>query len=343
MRGVMIGAGYFAAFQAEAWRDLGAAEITAVSDPAPGRARAFAERWGIPRAYTDSVEMLERERPAFADIVTRPEAHLAAAALAAERGVHVICQKPLAPTWQECLELRRRCADARVRLIAHENWRWQPWYRAAAELLRADRIGHPFYVGFRMRTGDGRGPEPYGAQPYFRQMPALLVYETLVHFIDTFRFLAGDIRDVFCRTARLNPAIAGEDMAIVQLGFESGAAGLIDANRLAGPVPSEPTFGTMWIEGERGALRIAPDGRLFIDALDGRPPVEHAFARPERGYRGGSIHAFQQHVVDCLRTGRPAENEIDDYLKTTAATFACYRSSERGRAVTVTELLREEG
>ena len=43
-----------------------------------------------------------------------------------------------------------------------------------------------------MRTGDGRGPEPYQPQPYFRDMERLLVYETAVHFLDTFRFLGGE-------------------------------------------------------------------------------------------------------------------------------------------------------
>jgi predicted dehydrogenase len=42
-------------------------------------------------------------------------------------------------------------------------------------------------------------------------MPRLLLYETGVHFLDTFRFLGGEMESVFCQTDRINPTIQGED------------------------------------------------------------------------------------------------------------------------------------
>ena len=50
LQGVMIGASYFGGIQAEAWRRIEEAEITAVTDPLPGRAAAFAAKWNIPRS-----------------------------------------------------------------------------------------------------------------------------------------------------------------------------------------------------------------------------------------------------------------------------------------------------
>jgi predicted dehydrogenase len=55
--------------------------------------------------------------------------------------------------------------------------------------------------------------DPHTVQPYFRAMPHLLIYETLVHFLDTFRFLAGEIVTVLCPTRRVNPLIAGYESA----------------------------------------------------------------------------------------------------------------------------------
>jgi predicted dehydrogenase len=129
LKGAMIGAGYFAQFQAEAWRRIEDARIVAVADSAPGRAEEFAEHWGIARAYSDAAEMLEREQPDFVDIVTRPDSHLELVKLATSHGAHVICQKPMAPTWEQCQAMVSACAEAKVRLFIHENWRWQPWYR----------------------------------------------------------------------------------------------------------------------------------------------------------------------------------------------------------------------
>ncbi|HWR51539.1 MAG TPA: Gfo/Idh/MocA family oxidoreductase [Bryobacteraceae bacterium] len=330
MNVVMIGAGYFAQFHADAWNRIPGLRIAAVADPDRDRASAFAARWKIPAVYANAEDAIRRERPAFVDIVTRPETHLELTALAAAHCVPIICQKPMAGTASECEEMVRVCEDAGVRLVIHENWRWQPWYREVRRLIDAGTLGTVFHLGFRMRTGDGRGPEPYTAQPYFRTMPRLLIYETLVHFLDTFRFLAGEIESVYCVTRHINPVIAGEDCAVIELRFATGARGLIDANRISGPTEPEVAFGELSVEGERGAVRLAPDGSLWLSEYPGaaRP---HSFAAPEEGYKGDSVKAMQEHFVECLRTARPAETEGRAYLRTVALVEACYRSADSGR------------
>jgi len=339
LKGVMIGAGYFAQFQAEAWRRAKGARIVAVADAAPGRAEEFAERWGIARAYSDIAEMIERERPDFVDIVTGPDSHPELVKLAAHRGAHVICQKPMAPSWEECVAMINDCAAANVRLLIHENWRWQPWYREIKRLLDQGAVGKPFYAGFVMRNSDGRGAAPYPAQPYFREMERLLVYEMVVHFLDTFRFLLGEIKSVFCQMGRVNPVIKGEDYTLIQLAFEIGARGLIDANRFSGPARREPISEELIIEGERGKIRLARDGRIWLDEYhDAEKPYDYAI--PTEGYRGDSVRSTQRHFISCLRTGERCESEGDEYLKTVAAVFACYESAGRGQAVSLASAQR---
>jgi D-apiose dehydrogenase len=194
-------------------------------------------------------------------------------------------------------------------------------------------LGRVFHIGFRLRTGDGRGPEPYTVQPYFRQMPRLLVYETLVHFLDTMLYLGGEIESVYCRTQRLNPVIAGEDCAVVTVTFASGGQGVIDANRIAGPAPPPVAFGEMRLEGERGAMRMAPDGSLFRTAAYGEPELPHAFHKPETGYKGESAQATQRHIAACLRSGEKAECEGEQYLKTVKLVEACYESAAKAAVV----------
>ncbi len=333
LKGAMIGAGYFAQFHAEAWSRIPGAEIVAVADLAPDKAQQFASRWQIARAYVGAEDMLEQEKPDFVDIVTRPESHVTLVKLAAERGVQIICQKPMAPTWEECLSMVKLCAENHVRLIIHENWRWQPWYREIKGLLERGLIGRPFYAGFVMRKGDGRGPEPYPAQPYFREMERLLVYEMAVHFLDTLRFLMGEITQIFCQLGRINPVIKGEDYALVQLDFACGARGLIDANRISGSLA--PVIEEFRLEGDRAIIRLAPDGRLWVTEY-GQEEVAHKFATTTQGYRSDSVKAAQEHYVSCLRTGQSSETEGEEYLKTMAAVFACYASAKIGQAVSPT-------
>jgi D-apiose dehydrogenase len=332
LRGVIVGAGFFAKFHAEAWKRIENADLVAVADSAPGRAAAFAAEFGIPRSYTDAASMLQTEQADFADIVTRPESHRELTDLASRHCRAVICQKPMAPTWEECEAMVQSCAERGARLMIHENWRWQPWYREARRLLAEERLGRIFHVGFRMRTGDGRGPAPYRHQPYFREMERLLLYETAVHFLDTFRFLAGDIESIFCRTSRINPAIRGEDYALVQVSFSSGAKGLIDANRISGTFPPEVAFGEFRIEGERGMIRIAPDGNLFVTEY-GKGETIHPLDTPAQGYKGDSVAALQRHFARCLLSGEGFESEGAEYLKTVGAVDACYRSAQTGMHV----------
>jgi len=339
LRGVMIGAGYFAQFQAEGWRRVEGARIVAVADATPGRAEEFSERWGIARAYRNVADMLDRERPDFVDIITRPNSHLELVELAAHHEAHVICQKPMAPNWEECLAMINACAEAQVRLFIHENWRWQPWYREIKRLLDQGLLGEPFYTSFVMRNSDGRGAEPYPAQPYFREMERLLVYEMAVHFLDTFRFLLGEIKSVFCQMGQVNPVIKGEDYTLIQLAFENGACGLIDANRFSGPARREPLSEELVVEGERGKIRLARDGRICLDEYgEAEKPCDYAV--PSEGYRGDSVRATQQHFISCLRTGERCESEGDDYLKTVAAVFACYDSVETKQAISLTDAQR---
>jgi len=330
MRGALIGAGFFAQFHADGWNRIPGAAIAAVADPAADRRIPFAAKWDIPTQYGDAREMIERERPDFVDIVTRPGSHLELTRLAAERGVHVICQKPMAPSLQDSREMVRVCRDAGVRLIVHENWRWQPWYREIRRLADAGRFGPVYHLGVHMRTGDGRGDRPYPVQPYFREMPRLLIFECLVHFLDTLRYLAGDLESVFCTTGRLNPAIAGEDYAVIQLRFASGARGLIDANRISGDMPPKVAFGEVRLEGEQSWLRMNAEGDLWLTAC-GQAETPHPFDKPTIGYKGDSVRAFQAHALECLTSGQAAESEGQEYLKTVAAVEACYRSAASRR------------
>src|SRR5690606_35869806 len=112
--------------------------------------------------------------------------------------------------------------DAGVRFLVHENWRWQPWYREIKRQLDAGILGELFSISVRMRMGDGWQPDAYLArQPFFRTYPRLLVYETAVHFLDTFRFLGGEIASLYSQLRKRNPEIAGEDAGIITATFAS--------------------------------------------------------------------------------------------------------------------------
>ena len=327
LKGGLIGCGFFGAIQREAWGRMAGVEIVAACD----LNRKLAAQMALD-AYVSAEEMLGRERLDFVDIATRPDSHLALVRLAVEHQVPVICQKPMAASWPEALEMVRVAESAGVPLMIHENWRWQPWYRAAKKMIERGDIGSPLAYWFRIRKRDGQGPAPYAHQPYFREMPRLLIYETLVHQVDTARFLVGEIASVCAQARRVNPVIQGEDLACLLLAHENQAQGVIDGHRFLDPDPDGPAMGEAVFEGERGRLRILATGDIFL----GAEPVWTN--QVGEGYRGDSVRATQEHFIECLAVDRPFESGGREYLGTFGAVEAAYRSIAEGRRVALSEL-----
>lgn len=324
LRGGIIGCGFFAQFQIEAWRRIPEVQLVAAADPDLDRAGKAA-----PRPYASAEEMLDRERLDFVDIATRPEWHLPLLSLTAARGVATICQKPMAVSWRDAVSMADLAESAGIRLMIHENWRWQPWYRAAKELIDRGDIGQPLGYWFRTRRNDGAGPAPYPNQPYFSRMPRLLIFEALVHHIDTSRFLFGDIVTIYAQARRLNPSIAGEDQALLAVTHAGGLFGSIDGHRFLDPQPDGPAMGECGLEGDSGALHIPSTGDIYL----GEKKVWTNDVNT--GYRGDSVRATQRHFISCLRSGAPFESGGRDYLKTVRAVEAAYESIEARRAIAI--------
>jgi D-apiose dehydrogenase len=339
LTGVCVGAGYFSQFHFDAWQRIPEAEIVAFCDCDPAKAAELGQRFAPARSYTDYREMLDRERPDFIDVITPPPTHAEICAAAAERGIAAICQKPLAPTFEEAAGIVAAAARAGVRLMVHENFRFQPWHREIKRLLDAGEIGRRLHsLTFRSRQGDGWGENAYiPRQPYFREYPRLLVYETGVHFIDTFRYLAGDITRTTAWLRRLNPVIQGEDCGLLVFEFANGALGQWDANRYNEPPPGiDPryTFGEFLVEGDGGSIRLHADGRLCLQKLGG-PEVDIDYVHEPRGFGGDCVLATQRHFIARLLDGAEFETSGADYLKTLAVQQAVYEAAARRHPVEV--------
>ncbi len=334
-KGVCIGAGYFSHFQYEAWQRIPEVEITAFSNRDAERAKEITDKFGLKKCYTDWREMFDAEKPDFVDVITPPPTHAEICVEAAKRGIHIICQKPLAPTLDEARVIVDNATRAGVRFMVHENFRFQPWHRELGRQIRAGAVGDLFSLTFRSRMGDGWGENAYiPRQPYFRDYPRLLVYETGVHFIDTFRHLAGEITRVSAWLRRLNPVIKGEDCGLLVFEFANGAIGQWDANRYNEPDYDDfrHTFGEFLVEGSKGSLRVEPSGRMTLKPL-GEPSHEIAYEHERRGFGGDCVFTTQRHFIDCLLDGQPFETSGEDYLKTIAIQEALYRSAQHREPV----------
>jgi predicted dehydrogenase len=203
LRFAVFGAGYWSRYQLAAWGELEGVECAAVYNRTRPRAEALAARFGVPRVYDDPEELLESERLDFVDVITGPETHARFVALAAGRGLPVVCQKPMAPSLPEAEEMVRACREAGVPFFVHENWRWRAPLRELKRALDTRAIGTPFRARITMVSGF----PVFDNQPFLRGLEQFILTDMGSHILDVARFLFGEAASVYCRTCRVHPDI----------------------------------------------------------------------------------------------------------------------------------------
>jgi len=333
-RGITVGCGFFGNIHLESWSRVENARIVAVVDQDEKKALEAAERFGV-RAYPNLELAIEREAPDFVDIATTPGSHLGIAQVAAARGCQVLCQKPIASTWEESVRLVETCRKHDVRLMINENWRWQPWYRCIKDLIRTEIIGKVVTITINRHEADALSTPPFARQPYFVDMERFLLIESVIHPLDVVRFLGGEIQAVFCDIRRVSGVTRGEDSVYAHLNLEDDARGMIYSTRCSEPDIENPICDYARIEGSHGFIRLDRDGKITIKPLF-KPAFEHTYEIPKVGYRGDSCRAALGHFVDCLLSGEPFETAGADYLnQVMRAVFAGYESARTRQVISL--------
>jgi predicted dehydrogenase len=323
----LIGAGWVTQHHLAGWARLaGRATVVAIADPNSAAAADRAAAFDIASTFASAAEMLEKADLDAVDIAAPREFHAEAVRLAAARGLAVLCQKPLAPTFAEAKALVAE-VDGRCRLMVHENWRFRPYYRDLARYLRDGRIGQVVQAQMTLLSSGLIADESGGLpalvrQPFVATLERALVMEILIHHIDTLRFLLGDMTLRYARLGHASPAMRGEDRAF--LAFETAAGtpvsllsnlsvqgqppGLIDRLVLIG------SAGTLSLEGD--TLRCAGP-RSFEQSYDMAACYAQSYADAIR------------HFVDSLASGAPFETAASDNLRTLALVESAYAGGGR--------------
>jgi len=273
----------------------------------------LAAAFSIPNVYTDAAVMMEREQLDAVDIATWRETHVELVRLAASHGVHVLCQKPLAPTFIEAESLATEVAS-RIQLMVHENRRFAPHFRAIRHWIDAGRVGPVRQCVLTMhRSGflkdvNGRRPAVERA-PFMAREPRLMIAETLIHQLDVLRYLLGPMQMVAARTLKTEPDMPGETLATLMLETPAGAPVVIAGSFVA------PGFGTA--VGDRLEI-IGTHASVILDetGLELRGTANERLAVDYKAAYQICFDAGIAHFVEKLSSGRPFETAPEDNLQT---------------------------
>jgi predicted dehydrogenase len=330
----VIGCGFFAQNHLAAWASMDDVALAAVCDLDSEKARSAAERYSARAAYEDAAQMLDRETLDFVDIATRMESHVELVGLAAARKLPTIVQKPLAPSWAECVSVVEGCRSAGVPLMVHENTRFLTPIRKAREVIKSGRIGTPTWARVSFRTGH----DIYGKQPYLAEVDHFVILDLGVHMLDVARFLMGEATRLYCQTQSVKTGICGEDMATIVLQHASGVTSVVECSYASQVHPDPFPQLALHIEGTAGSLRLSPGYRLSVfsngeaSESDVSPAMLPWSTPPWHGTQE-SVLRIQRHWVQCLREKRAPETSGGDSLKTYGLVFGAYLSAQSKAAV----------
>lgn len=333
---VVVGGGYFANFHINAWRRLEGANLVAIVEQDSSKHTVLKEKLSNLNSadilITDSLsDVLSTNTVDIVDIATPPSSHTALITEAvARRCPYVICQKPFCGTYNAASDVYSKTKSSTSTIIVHENFRFQPWYRAIKSELEQESIGSVLQATFRLRPGDGQGSDAYlERQPYFREMDNFLIHETGVHYIDVFRYLFGEPASLSAELQRLNPAIAGEDSGHFIFYYDNGLRVHFDGNRLLDHAAVNPrlTMGEMLIEGTEGSLALYGNGDLLHRKSGEKTSYAINYPFKDNDFGGDCVYYTQQHVISHIRDGTPLENRIDEYLRNLELEALVYKAA----------------
>ena len=310
----LVGAGWVTQHHLHAWSSISSlAKVVAIADPNQEQAQARATAFGIGRVYANAQSMLAEGGLDAVDIAAPRHIHADLVRLAAEHGLPVLCQKPLAPSYAQACSLVAEVCTA-TRLMVHENWRFRPYYRQTSQWLTEDRLGNVTHAQMSLLTSglilDAQGKYPaIERQPFLAELDRALVMEILIHHIDTLRYLLGDLTLVHARIGRRCSAMRGEDCASLLFENAKGATvSLVSNLRVWGEPPVKPD--ELVLIGEHGTIR------LLGDSLQCWGPQPAQVNYDLSACYADSYTSTIRHFIDRLLDGLPFETSPEDNLET---------------------------
>ena len=327
-----IAASHFAAVE----KNEADAELVAVCDVAPDALEAAVARTGA--AGFDSLDALlkdARPRPDVIVLATPSGLHPAQAVQAAEAGLHVMTEKPMATRWKDGLRMVDACDRAGVRLFVVKQNRRNPTLQMLRKAVSDGRFGRIYSVAINVfwsrpqsyyDSAEWRGTWEFDGGAFMNQAS---------HYIDLLDWLIGPVESVQAMTATLARNIEVEDSGVMLVKWRSGALGTVNVSMLTYPKNLE---GSITILGEKGTVRI---GGVAVNevqhwAFDEPRPEDEQIG--QASYETTSVYGFghplyYRNVIDTLRGEAEAETNGREGLRSLEVLIAAYLSARDGRRV----------
>lgn len=310
------------------------AELVAVCDPDRAALDKAVAATGA-RGFDSLSVLLDEAQPDIVVLCTPSGLHSQQAIKVAQRGCHVVTEKPMATRWSDGLDMVRACDEAGVRLFVVKQNRRNATLQLLKRAVEQGRFGRIFMVTINVFWSR---PQQYYDSARWRgtwEFDGGALMNQASHYVDLIDWLVGPVESVQAYIATLARNIQVEDTATVGVRWRSGALGSINVTMLAYPKNFE---GSVTILGEHGTVRI---GGVAVNEIQ---QWQFADSRPEdkdvaaASYVTTSVYGFghplyYENVIRALRGECEPETDGREGLRSLEVLIASYLSARDGRRV----------
>lgn len=332
---VLIGCGRISERHFEAISQISDAEIIACCDVIEERAKNAAQKYKIEKYYTDYVKMLDTEKPDAVLICGPSGLHPQMGIEAANRGFHVVTEKPMGINLNQADSLIKACDQNKVNLFVVKQNRLNPPIQLLKKAIDKGRFGRIFSANATVRW---TRPQSYYDLAKWRgtwEFDGGAFLNQASHYFDLLYWLIGPIDSVMSQTATLNHNIEVEDMGMGIIKFRNGALGMVEVTMNTFPRNLE---GSITVMGENGTVKIGGiavnkiEHWEFKDYDDDDRLVNDTTTMPSSVYGFGHT-GFLSNVVEVLQGKAEPKTDGRDGRKSLEMILAMYESARTGKMV----------
>ncbi|EQB8879722.1 Gfo/Idh/MocA family protein [Vibrio cholerae] len=302
-------------------------ELVAVCDNNQQVLSEHQERYKVP-GYLSIDDLLESEKLDLVTLCTPSGLHASQAIKAANAGVHVITEKPMATKWEDGLAMVKACDEAGVRLFVVKQNRRNSTLQLLKRAVAEKRFGKIHMV--HLNVFWTRPQEYYDRAKWSGtwDMDGGAFMNQATHYVDLMHWLIGPVESIHAMTST-HRDIEVEDTGVVNIKWRNGALGSMAVTMCTYPNNLE---GSITILGEKGTVRIGGVAVNEIQEWNFSESKDYDQDITQANYQTTSVYGFGhppyfKNVADVLRGLAEPETDGREGLKSLELLISIYRSA----------------